>query len=126
MIDDNNQIADQLQLHERPPEDPYGLPTSSYKKQTAQKIIYGHLMKAASARLQEKLKDESDRAGPGSTEQLRYRIFLSNRNDTSGLWLRPSMTMNNHRLSNEEFIAAVCKRNTIDNPGIPKLDARQG
>merc|ERR1712167_241172 len=73
-----------------------------------------------------RLKEESDQAGPGSVEQLRYRMLLSNINDTSGLWLRPSMSSKNQRLSNEEYKAACCKRNTIENPGIPKPNPRRG
>ena len=60
-----------------------------------------------SRRLLERLKEESDQAGPGSVEQLRYRNFLSNNNETSGLWLRPYMMSKDHRLSNEEFKAAL-------------------
>ena len=52
VIDDNNQIADQLQLHELPPDDPYGLSTSSFKKQTAQKLICNHLMKSTCSQIQ--------------------------------------------------------------------------
>ena len=46
VIDDNNQIADQLQLHELPPDDLYGLSTSTFKKQTAQKLICNNLRKS--------------------------------------------------------------------------------
>ena len=70
VIDDNNQIADQLQLHELPPEDLYGLSTSTYKKQTAQKLICNNLRKSTLKRLLERLKEESDQAGPGSVEQI--------------------------------------------------------
>ena len=82
-----DQITDQLLLQDLPHDDFYGLSTSSFKKQTAQKLICNHLMKSTLERLLERLKEESDQAGPGSVEQLRYRMFLSNNNDTSGLWL---------------------------------------
>ena len=115
--DDNNQIADQLQLQEIPPEDSYGLSSSSPRKQTAQKIICDHLRISILARFKQRLKEESDQAGQGSNQQLRYRHYLSNCNPTSGLWMRPSMFSKNQRLSNEEFKAALCKRNTLENPG---------
>ena len=36
------------------------------------------------------------------------------------------MISKNQRLSNEEFKAAFCKRNTIENPGIPKSNPQRG
>ena len=118
--DDNNQIADQLQLHEIPSEDSYGLSLSSARKQTAQKMICDHLRRSILARFKQRLKEESDQAGPDSNEQLRYRHYLSNCNPTSGLWMRPSMFSRNQRLSNQEFLAAFCKLTTLENPSIPK------
>ena len=120
MNDDNNQIADQLQLQEIPPEDSYGLSSSSPRKQTAQKIICDHLRISILARFKQRLKEESDQAGQGSNQQLRYRHYLSCCNVFSGLWMRPSMFSKDQRLSNEEFKAAFCKRNTLENPNIPK------
>ena len=118
--DDNNQIADQLQLHEIPPEVSYGLSPSSSRKQTAQKIICDHLRISILARFKQILKEESEQAGHGSTQQLRYRYYLSCCNSTSGLWMRPSMFSIIQRLSNEEFRAAFCKFMTLENPSIPK------
>ena len=115
-----------MQLHELPPEDLYGLSTSTFKKQTAQKLICNNLRKSTLSRLLERLKQESDQAGPRSVEQIRYRNFLSNNNETSGLWLRPYMMSKDHRLSNEEFKAALCRRNTIENPSIPKSNPQRG
>ena len=37
------------------------------------------------ARFQQRLKEESDQAGPGSNEQLRYRHYLSNCSPTSAV-----------------------------------------
>ena len=118
--DDNNQIADQLQLQEAPSEDSYGLSLSSARKQTAQKMICDHLRRSILARFKQRLKEESDQAGPGSNEQLRYRHYLSNCSPTSGLWMRPSMFSTIQRLSNQEFLAAFCKLMTLENPSIPK------
>ena len=36
------------------------------------------------------------------------------------------MMSKDHRLSNEEFKAAFCKRNTIENPSIPKSNPQRG
>ena len=123
-IDDNNQIADQLQLHEIPSEDSYGLSLSSARKQTAQKIICDHLRRSILARFQQRLKEESDQAGPGSSEQLRYRHYSSNCSPTSGLWMRPSMFSTIQRLSNQEFLAAFCKLMTLENPSIRQKMAK--
>ena len=109
-----------MQLHEIPSEDSYGLSLSSFRKQTAQKIICDHPRMSILARFQQRLKEESDQAGPGSSEQLRYRHYLSNCSPTSGLWMRPSMFSTIQRLSNQEFLAAFCKLMTLENPSIPK------
>ena len=68
--DDNNQIADQLQLHELPPDDLYGLSTSTFKKQTAQKLICNNLRKSTLKRLLECLIFGSKSYPVLSTERL--------------------------------------------------------
>ena len=71
-----NRLSWMLQLHEIPSEDSYGLSLSSARKQTAQKMICDHLRRSILARFQQRLKEESDQAGPGSNEQLRYRHYF--------------------------------------------------
>ena len=73
--DDNNQIADQLQLHEIPPEVSYGLSPSSSRKQTAQKIICDHLRISILARFKQILKEESEQAGHGSNRTAARNII---------------------------------------------------
>ena len=83
-------------------------------------MICDHLRISILARFKHILKEESEQAGQGSTQQLRYRYYLSCCNSTSGLWMRPSMFSIIQRLSNEEFRAAFCKFMTLENPSIPK------
>ena len=79
-------------------------------------------MKAQYTRLCDKLKEEADLAGPSSVERVRYRVFLSHVNPTSGLWLQPGVDGQDQLLSNREYLSACCKRNTIENPFIPRAN----
>ena len=69
VVEDNTQNSNQLQLQNQSLDDSYALSTTSGIKQTAQKLIYSHLMKSFLALLREKLKEEADLTVSNPTKQ---------------------------------------------------------
>ena len=49
-------------------------------------------------------------------ERVRYRNWLSSINDDSGAWLMAGTSPKMFEMSNSEFVSAICRRNTVEDP----------
>ena len=56
-------------------------------------------------------------------ERVRYRNWLSSINNDSGAWLLAGASPKMFEMSNSEFVSAICRRNTVEDPTIPKYTA---
>ena len=52
--------------------------------------------------------------------KVRYRNWLSLVNMDSGVWLTAGASPKIFEMSNDEFVSAVCRRNTVEDPVVPK------
>ena len=52
--------------------------------------------------------------------RLRYRYWLSSINNDSGAWLAGGSSPSFFDMSNQEFVSAVCRRNTVKDQAIPR------
>ena len=52
--------------------------------------------------------------------KVRYRNWLSVVNPDSGVWLTAGASPKIFEMSNDEFVSAVCRRNTVEDPIVPK------
>ena len=52
--------------------------------------------------------------------KVRYRNWLSVVNLDSGVWLTAGASPKIFEMSNDEFVSAVCRRNTVEDPVVPK------
>ena len=55
-----------------------------------------------------------------SLANLRYKNWLSLMNSDSGAWLSAGLSPTLFVMSNNEFISAVCRRNAVEDPMVPK------
>ena len=51
--------------------------------------------------------------------KVRYRNWLSVVNPDSGVWLTAGASPKIFEMSNDEFVSAVCRRNTVEDPIVP-------
>ena len=56
-------------------------------------------------------------------ERVRYRNWLSSINNDSGAWLLVGVSPKMFEAPNSEFVSAVCRRNTVEDPTTPKYTA---
>ena len=69
--------------------------------------------------MRQELKDKADEKGTrDSDEGVRFRVFLSSQNFTSGMWLLVYMAHKIYKLAPAEFLTSCCRRNTVVNPFI--------
>ena len=52
--------------------------------------------------------------------KVRYRNWISSISDDSGAWLSAGLSPKLFVMSNNEFVSAVCRRNTVEDPTVPK------
>ena len=74
-------------------------------------------MKNVVLTLCQELKEEADgKDTRDSDEGVRFRVFLSSQNFTSGMWLSVYKANNIYKLAPAEFLTSCCRRNTVVNP----------
>ena len=56
-------------------------------------------------------------------DRARHRNWLSSINNDSGAWLSAGVSPKMFEMSNSEFVSAVCRRNAVEDPTIPKYTA---
>jgi len=71
--------------------------------------------------LRQELKDRADeQVTRDSDEGVRFRVFLSLQNFTSGMWLLVYSAHKTYKLAPAEFLTSCCRRNIVVNPFILK------
>ena len=67
-------------------------------------------------------KDRADAAPHNDFffHKIRYRNWLSVVNVCSGAWLTAGASPKIFEMSNDEFVSALCRRNTVEDPTVPK------
>ena len=71
--------------------------------------------------LHQELKNKADeQATRDSDEGVRFRVFLSLQNYTSGMWLLLYNAHKAYKLAPDEFITSCCRRNIVGNSFILK------
>ena len=53
-------------------------------------------------------------------DRVRYRNWTSSINLNSGAWLSAGLSPKLFQMSNNEFVSALCRRNTFEDPMVPK------
>ena len=56
-------------------------------------------------------------------DRARHRNWLSSINADSGAWLSAGVSPKMFEMSNSEFVSAICRRNAVEDPMIPKYTA---
>ena len=56
-------------------------------------------------------------------DRTRHRNWLSSINADSGAWLSAGASPKMFEMSNSEFVSAICRRNAVEDPTIPKYTA---
>ena len=99
----------------------YGLAGKVSKGGWLQSSIYTDLLENLVLSLHQELKNKADeQATRDSDEGVRFRVFLSLQNYTSGMWLLLYNAHKAYKLAPDEFITSCCRRNIVGNPFILK------
>ena len=108
-------------------QDPYARPedTQPTRRRTSQGVLYSDFVKEELQRLLVRSKTRADTAFENGChdDRVRHRNWLSSINSDSGAWLSAGASPKMFEMSNNEFVSAVCRRNTVEDPTIPKYTA---
>ena len=90
-------------------------------KKTSQAALYAQLIEVEFERLIaiSKTQASGDRAYY-NLPRVRFRNWISSINLNSGAWLSAGMSPKLFQMSNNEFVSALCRRNTFEDPMVPK------
>ncbi len=92
------------------------------KERSSQGILYNEFIKEELKRLLGRSKSRAD-AAPNNDflfHKIRHRNWLSAINASSGAWLTAGASPKIFEMSNDEFVSAMCRRNTVEDPTVPK------
>ena len=88
---------------------------------TVQGVLYSHLIEEEASRLLETAKRKANESrGHTSHSKVKWRNWFSLMNSDSGAWLTAGLSPKLFVMSNDEFISAICRRNTVQDPRVPK------
>jgi hypothetical protein len=88
---------------------------------TAQGALYSYLIDAETNRLLEMVKRKANETRDHTSyAKVKWRNWFSLMNLDSGAWLTAGLSSKLFVMSNDEFISAVCRRNTVQDPRVPK------
>ena len=88
---------------------------------TVQGVLYSHLIEAEANRLLETVKRKANETRDHTSyAKVKRRNWLSLMNSDSGAWLMAGLSPKLFVMSNDEFISAICRRNTVQDPRVPK------
>ena len=108
-------------------QDPYARPedTQPTRRRTSQGVLYSDFVKEELQRLLVRSKARADAAFENGChdDRVRHRNWLSSINSDSGAWLSAGASPKMFEMSNNEFVSAVCRRNAVEDPTIPKYTA---
>ena len=90
-------------------------------KKTSQAALYAQLIDVEFERLTEVGKMQASGARAyNDLARVRYRNWISSVNSDSGAWLSAGLSPKLFQMSNNEFVSALCRRNTFEDPMVPK------
>ena len=90
-------------------------------KKTSQAALYAQLIGAEFERLIAASKTQASGARAyNDLARVRYRNWTSSVNLNSGAWLSAGLSPKLFQMSNNEFVSALCRRNTFEDPMVPK------
>ena len=117
-----NQRSSQLQNENYlAPNEPLRVDYGYSWRKTSQGVLYGHLIETQSQRMLDASKRKADESRVHfSPAKLWYKNWLSVMNPDSGAWLSAGLSPKLFVMSNNEFISAVCGRNAVEDPMVPK------
>ena len=95
------------------------------RRRTSQGALYSDFVKGELQRLLARSKARADAAFENGyhDDRARHRNWLSSINNDSGAWLSAGVSPKTFEMSNSEFVSAVCRRNAVEDPTIPKYTA---
>ena len=90
-------------------------------KKTSQAALYAQLIDVEFERLIAATKMQASGARVyNDLDRVRYRNWTSSINLNSGAWLSAGLSPKLFQMSNNEFVSALCRRNTFEDPMVPK------
>ena len=112
----------QLQSSHHDPSQHSNAPGRNVRRRSSQRILYYDFVKLEFQRLLSRSRERAQAISqPGDDyDKIRYRNWLSIINSDSGAWLSAGPSPKMFEMSNNEFISAVCRRNTVDDATIPR------
>ena len=95
------------------------------RRRTPQSVLYSDFVKEELQRLLRRSKANADAAlvNDENDDRTRHRNWLSSINVDSGAWLLAGAAPKMFEMSNSEFVSAICRRNAVEDPTIPKYTA---
>ena len=95
------------------------------RRRTPQSVLYNDFVKEELQRLLRRSKAHADAAlvNDEDDDRTRHRSWLSSINVDSGAWLLAGAAPKMFEMSNSEFVSAICRRNAVEDPTIPKYTA---
>ena len=99
-----------------------GVNQRSKRGRSPQGALYSDFVKEEFKRLLStcKVRAEAAPGGDRVLDRIRYRNWLSVINPDSGVWLTAGASPKIFEMSTDEFVSAVCRRNTVEDPIAPK------
>ena len=94
------------------------------KEKTLQKVCYDKMMKPALDAYTLQLQAKADAPGPDQHfAKIMFQNYLDVCNKLSGRWIFSGVSQKTYVLTNQEFQASICRRNTFVNKDIPQRNA---
>ena len=84
-----------------------------------------HVVLVETKRLMSRAQAEAAPHNDYVFHKVRRRNWLSVLNMDSGVWLTAGASPKIFEMSNDEFASAVCRRNTVEDPVVPKYKTRK-
>ena len=102
-----------------------GVNQRSKRGRSPQGVLYSDFVKEEFKRLLStcKVRAEAAPGGDRVLDRIRYRNWLSVINPDSGVWLTAGASPKIFEMSTDEFASAVCRRNTVEDPIVPKYNS---
>ena len=119
---DVNSSEPQLQSSGHTLSDDISVAQRSKRGRSSQGVLYTEFVKEEFKRLltTSKARAEAAPRNDYAFHKVRYRNWLSVVNPDSGVWLTAGASPKIFEMSNDEFVSAVCRRNTVEDPIVPK------
>ena len=93
-----------------------------FRKKSSQSFLCSHLAKSDLDKLIDNLQSKVNPSCAGFEEtRAEYKNLVASMNVDSGAWLKAGMINKRFIMNNDEFAAALCRRNTFECNIVPRL-----